>query len=175
VKLGTILRRFLVPGWYVSLACMWRFGAQVSPKAEVELSDGLQLGKGTVVGSFTKIKAAGGTLRIGAQTRIATGCFLDAQAGGLEIGSGSLIGPHCVLVTSAYNFGTVGVPLEQQGSTSKGTWIGKNVFIGSNSVILDGSHIGDDVIITPCSVISGKIPPRVIVGGNPAKVIFERR
>lgn len=175
MKLGTILRRFLVPGWFVSLACMWRFGAQVSPKAEVELSDGLHLGKGVVVGSFTKIKAAGGQLRIGDHTRIATGCFLDGQAGGLEIGSGGMIGPHCVLVTNAYKFATMGVPLEQQGSTSKGTRIGNNVFIGSNCVILDNSQIGDDVIITPCSVISGKIPPGVVAGGNPAKVIFQRR
>jgi acetyltransferase-like isoleucine patch superfamily enzyme len=175
MKASTILRRFLVPGWFVSLACMWRFGAQVSPRAEVELSKGLQLGKGTVVGSFTKIKAAGGPLRIGAHTRIATGCFLDGQAGGLEIGSGGLIGPHCVLVTSAYKFSQIGVPLEQQGSSSQGSYIGDNVFIGSNCVILDGSHIGNDVIITPCSVISGKIPPGVVVGGNPARVIFKRR
>lgn len=175
MKLGTILRRFLVPGWFVSLACAWRFRAQVSPKAEVELSSGLHLGHGVVVGSFTKIKAAGGTLNIGPHTRIATGCFLDAQAGGLDIGSGCLLGPHTVLVTSAYHFGQLGVPLEQQGSSSKGSRVGNNVFIGSNCVVLDGSEIGDDAIITPCSVVSGKIPPRVVAGGNPAKVIFERR
>ena len=169
------MRRFLVPGWCVTLACLWKFHAEVSPKAEVELSPGLKLGQGVVVGSFTKVKTADGTLRIGSHTRIANGCFLDAKQGGLEIGNDVLIGPNCVLVTSNYKFDQLGVPLEQQGMTSMGTRIGNNVFIGANCVILDGSHIGDDVIITPCSLISGKIPPRVVVGGNPAKVIFERR
>jgi acetyltransferase-like isoleucine patch superfamily enzyme len=175
LKLGVIVRRFLLPGWFVSLACAWRFRAQVSPKAEVELSGGLHLGRGVVVGSFTKIKAAGGALNIGPHTRIATGCFLDAQAGGLDIGSGCLIGPNCVLLSSNYKFDQLGVPLEDQGMTSLGTRIGNNVFIGANSVVLDGSDIGEDTIIAPGSVVSGRIPPRVIAGGNPARVIFERR
>ena len=169
------MRRFLVPGWFVTLACLWKFKAEVSPKAEVELSPGLKLGQGVVVGSFTKIKAAEGTLRIGSHTRIANGCFLDAKQGGLEIGNDVLIGPNCVLVTSNYKFDRLGVPLEQQGMTSLGTRIGDNVFIGANTVVLDGSDIGEDAIITPGSVVSGKVPPRAIVGGNPAKVIFERR
>jgi acetyltransferase-like isoleucine patch superfamily enzyme len=164
-----------VPGWYVSLVCMWRFRAQVSPRAEVELSKNLRLGRGTVVSSYTKIKATGGVLQTGARTQIATGCFLDAQAGGLIIGSGVLIGPNCVLVTSSYHHGQLGVPLEDQGKEHKGSRIGNNVFIGSNSVILDGSDIGDDVIVTPCSVVSGRVAPRAVVSGNPARTIFTRR
>jgi acetyltransferase-like isoleucine patch superfamily enzyme len=175
VKLGVIVRRFLVPGWFVTLACLWRFRAEVSPKSEVELSPELKLGRGVVIGSYTKVKAAGGILRIGAHTRIANGCFLDAKPGGLEIGNDALIGPNCVLLSSNYKFDQLGVPLEDQGMTSLGTRIGNNVFIGANSVVLDGSNIGDDTIIAPGSVVSGKIPPRVIAGGSPARVIFERR
>jgi acetyltransferase-like isoleucine patch superfamily enzyme len=175
MKLGTILRRFLVPGWYVTFACFFRFRAQVSPRAEVELSSNLRLGRGTVVGSFTKIKAAGGVLSTGVGTRIATGCFLDGQAGGLSIGNGVLIGANSVIVTGSYRYDRLGVPLDEQGFTSQGTRIGDNTFIGSNCVILDGSDIGDDVIVTPGSVVSGRVPSGVIVSGNPARVIFKRR
>lgn len=175
MKLGVVMRRFLVPGWFITLVCLWKFHSEVSPKAEVELSPGLRLGQGVVVGSFTKIKTDGGILEIGSHTRIANGCFLDAKQGGLVIGKDVLIGPNCVLVTSNYKFDRLGVPLEQQGMTSLGTRIGDNVFIGANTVVLDGSDIGEDAIITPGSVVSGKVPPRAIVGGNPAKVIFERR
>lgn len=51
------------------------------------------------------------------------------------------------------------------------TIIGDNVFIGMNSIILMGAHIGNNVIIGAGSVVSGKIPDNVVVAGNPAKVI----
>lgn len=175
MKVGTLLRRFLVPGWYVTIVAFLKFRAQVSPKAEVELSNNLRLGPGTAVGSFTKIKAAEGILKTGPGTRIATGCFIDAQSGGLEIGSGVLIGANCVIVTGSYKFNRMGVPLDEQGFTSRGTRIGNNAFIGSNSVILDGSHVGDDVIVSPGSVVSGRVASGTVVSGNPARAIFKRR
>jgi acetyltransferase-like isoleucine patch superfamily enzyme len=42
-------------------------------------------------------------------------------------------------------------------------------------VVLAGAEIGDDVIVSAGSVVSGRVPPRAIVLGNPAKVIFTRR
>ena len=51
------------------------------------------------------------------------------------------------------------------------TVIGKNVFIGMNSVILMGAAIGDNVIVGAGSVVSGSIPSNSVCAGNPAKVI----
>ena len=51
------------------------------------------------------------------------------------------------------------------------TYIGDNVFIGMNSIILMGSNIGDNVIIGAGSVVSGTIPSNSVVGGVPARVI----
>lgn len=51
------------------------------------------------------------------------------------------------------------------------TVIGNNVFIGMNSVILMGAHIGDNVIVGAGSVVHGTIPDDVVIGGNPARVI----
>jgi acetyltransferase-like isoleucine patch superfamily enzyme len=174
MKIGTLARRFLVPGWFVTIVYYIRFRAMVSPRAEVELSGSLWLGRGAVVSSFSKIKATG-PLRIGAGTRIASGCFLDGQTGGLEIGENVLIGANCVLVTASYRYDRLGVSLVEQGLSSKGTRIGRNTFIGSNCVVLDGSSIGDDVIVAPNSVVSGQVPAGTVVSGNPAKVIFRRR
>ena len=175
MKVATIVRRFLVPGWYVTLACFWRFRAQVSPRAEVELSHNLRFGRGTVVGSFTKVKATGGLLVTGTGVRIATGCFLDAQAGGLTIGNRVLIAANCVILAVDYRHSRLGVPLDEQGITSKGITIGENAFLGSNCVVLDGSEIGPDVIVAAGSVVSGKMPAGAIVSGNPARVVFVRR
>lgn len=51
------------------------------------------------------------------------------------------------------------------------TTIGDNVFIGVNSIILMGAHIGNNVIVGAGSVVGGKIPDNVVVAGNPAKVV----
>jgi len=53
--------------------------------------------------------------------------------------------------------------------------IGENVWIGGNSVVLDGTTIGNNVIVASGSVVSGHIPDNVILQGNPAKEIFRRR
>jgi acetyltransferase-like isoleucine patch superfamily enzyme len=64
----------------------------------------------------------------------------------------------------------------EQGTESKGPIrIGNNVWIGVGSVILDNAEIGDGVIVTPNSVVSGRIPANAIVQGNPAKTVFIRR
>ena len=49
--------------------------------------------------------------------------------------------------------------------------IGKNVWIGINSIILKGSIIGDNSIVAAGSVVKGEIPNNVIVQGNPAQII----
>jgi carbonic anhydrase/acetyltransferase-like protein (isoleucine patch superfamily) len=54
---------------------------------------------------------------------------------------------------------------------AKETWIGDNVFIGMNSVVLMGSHIGDNVVVGAGCVVSGDVPSNTVVAGVPARVI----
>lgn len=49
--------------------------------------------------------------------------------------------------------------------------IGNHVFIGLNSIILPGVRIGDHVIVAAGSVVTRSVPPGVIVGGVPARII----
>lgn len=175
MRTAVLLRRFLLPASAVSLLCWLRFGARVSPRAEVELDPRLQLGRGVQIGSFCKIKASDGRLRIGAGTHVATGCFLAASAGGLEIGEDCLIGPGCALLTNNYRHGALEQSFRLQGTTSLGVRIGRNVQIGANCVVLDGTGIGDNVIVSAGSVVSGKVPSNVILAGNPARIVFTRR
>jgi acetyltransferase-like isoleucine patch superfamily enzyme len=55
---------------------------------------------------------------------------------------------------------------------TKPVTIGNDVFIGANAIILKGSKIGERSIIAAGSVVSGKIPPDQIWGGNPAKFLL---
>ena len=46
-----------------------------------------------------------------------------------------------------------------------------NVFIGSNSTVLHDVRIGPNAIVAAGSVVTKDVPPGVIVGGVPARVI----
>jgi acetyltransferase-like isoleucine patch superfamily enzyme len=47
------------------------------------------------------------------------------------------------------------------------------VFIGMNSIILKGVTIGKNTVVVAGSTVTKNIPPDVISGGNPCKVIRE--
>lgn len=49
--------------------------------------------------------------------------------------------------------------------------VGNNVWIGGNTVILPGVHIGDNVVIGSGSVVTKDIPDWSFAAGNPCKVI----
>lgn len=51
------------------------------------------------------------------------------------------------------------------------TRVGKNCFIGGESLILPGVTIGDNCVIGAGSVVTRDVPSRSIVAGNPAKII----
>ena len=51
--------------------------------------------------------------------------------------------------------------------------IGKNCFIGCNTLILKGVHLGDGCVIGAGSVVTKDIPPACVAAGNPAKIIRE--
>lgn len=51
------------------------------------------------------------------------------------------------------------------------TVIGKGVWIMPNVTIIPGVTIGDEAVIATGSVVTKDVPPRVLVGGCPAKVL----
>lgn len=54
------------------------------------------------------------------------------------------------------------------------TIIGNDVWIGMNSLIMPGVHIGDGAIIGANSVVAKNVEPYTIVAGNPIKEIRKR-
>lgn len=49
--------------------------------------------------------------------------------------------------------------------------IGKNCFIGCNSIILKGTILGDGCVVGAGAVVAGKFENNCLIAGNPAKVI----
>lgn len=176
LKPGTLLRRFLVPGFVVTLWGMWKHGAKISPKAEVEITPNLRLGKGAVISSWVKIKATDGPLHIGSHVEIASHCVITSYTAGTWIGDDCLIGPNVSIIGNNYRYDRLDVPIRLQEKISpKGIRIANNVWIGAGCVLLDGADIGSGCIVTPNSVVSSRLPENSVAQGNPAKVIFTRR
>src|SRR5690625_18873 len=53
--------------------------------------------------------------------------------------------------------------------------IGDNVLIGANSTILPGVSIGDNAVVSACSLVHKDVPPGVFVGGNPMRIIYTEK
>ena len=49
--------------------------------------------------------------------------------------------------------------------------IGKNCFLGCNSIILKGTVLGEGCVVGAGAVVSGKFEPNSVIVGNPARVI----
>lgn len=54
---------------------------------------------------------------------------------------------------------------------SKEIIIGKNCFIGCNSIILKGTSLGDNCVVGAGAVVCGKFESNCVIVGNPAKII----
>lgn len=174
--LGATLRRFLTPGFVVTFQGLLKYGAKISPKAEVEVTPNLRIGRKSVISSFVKIKSKDGPLHIGNNVEISNFCVITSHTGGTYIGDDTMIGPNVSIIGNNYRYDRLDVPIRLQEKISpKGIRIANNVWIGAGCTLLDGADIGSGTIVAPNSVVSSKLPENSIAQGNPAKVIFTRR
>jgi FkbH-like protein len=108
--------------------------------------------------------APGGTLVIGGSSCINFGTTLEATKS-VKIGYGVDIGPYCIVVdTDAPANG-------RAPSEAEPIEIGDHVWLASRVTVLPGTRIGEGSVITAGSIVSGDIPPRVVAGGAPARVV----
>ena len=93
----------------------------------------------------------------------------------IEIGDNTIIGANTKIFDSDFHPVDPAMRLvdtdDKEHTGMKETVIGKNVFIGCNSLVLKGVHIGDNSVIGAGSVVVKDIPANCVAGGNPAKVI----
>lgn len=108
----------------------------------------------------------GKNITVGKNVFINACCHFQDQ-GGITLGDNCLVGHNVVFATLNHGF----APEERQSMLPAPIVVGRNVWIGSNSTILQGVTIGDNSIIAAGSVVTKDIPANVIVAGVPARFI----
>tara|TARA_R110002020_G_scaffold198873_2_gene400215 strand:- start:170 stop:757 length:588 start_codon:yes stop_codon:yes gene_type:complete len=94
---------------------------------------------------------------------------------GVSIGRYTMLAQNVQIIGDDHNFNLVGIPSTFSGRPNlRRTRIGRDVWIGANSIVMAGVKIGDGSIIAAGSVVTKDIPSFSIVGGVPAKFIRKR-
>ncbi len=129
----------------------------------ISISSGLDLGNAFVLGDFSELVINDSDpVYIGNDVAMARGTYLRSANHVID---------------------DAGIPIHSQGHTSKkiefngkvySIVIEDDVWVGANSIILTGAHIGSGSVISAGSVVSSEVPPFSIVVGNPARVVANR-
>ncbi len=160
---------------------------QIHPSAKIsnlcDLEDSTRgtkivIGENCVLDSFVKIKPAGGSgdVLIGSFCYINSGCVFYSGSG-IQIGNNVLIAANCTFAPVNHAFRDPDKLIREQGflSSRGGIRVEDDVWIGANSVILDGAHLRQGCVIGAGSIVRGEVPSYAVMGGNPLKMLGSRK
>jgi acetyltransferase-like isoleucine patch superfamily enzyme len=140
----------------------------ISPFASIRNHDHVFFGKGAIINRNAIVWAH---LVAGSNLQLNPGACIY---GNVEIGNNVLIAPNVVIAGGNHGYLRNGIPMCFQSDNSLGIRIGDDVWIGANSVILDGVELGEGAVIAAGSVVNNSVEPYSIVAGVPARKIKER-
>jgi acetyltransferase-like isoleucine patch superfamily enzyme len=165
-------RRFLTrAGW------RWQTEGPVFFGKRLELEIGkrgrIRFGRFTWIGDGTKIRCHEGEVVIGPKTVLGQECTISAY-------KHVRIGEQCVIADRAmfidFDHGTVEVerPIRAQGIYKRDVDVGSNVWVGYGACVLRGTQVGDNAVIGTNSVVTKDVPANAVVGGRPARIFRMR-
>lgn len=91
--------------------------------------------------------------------------------GNVYVGDKVMFGPNVTIATANH---PIDPTLRSRAlQYNRDVYIGENVWIGANAVIVPGVHIGKNSVIGAGSVVTKDIPEGVVAVGNPCRVLRE--
>ncbi len=158
--------------WQEQLIASGKFtigkGAYISPKSQM-LSPHFSCGNRCMIAADSLVRA---DLEMGNECSINSFAVL---AGKIRMGDMVRIASHVSIFGFNHGQENINKPFCKQACTTEGITIGDDVWIGANVIIVDGVTIGSHSLLAAGAVVTKDVPPYSIVGGNPAKVIRDRR
>jgi acetyltransferase-like isoleucine patch superfamily enzyme len=140
----------------------------VIPRATHHERHRLSLGRNSLIETLCVICTWHGDVILKDGASIGIGSIV---LGPVLIGENSACSQNCFISGQSHHYEDVSKNFLRQGVQTSQVVIGKNVWIGANSVILPGVKIGDNSVIGAGSTIIEDVPAYSVVAGNPGKII----
>jgi acetyltransferase-like isoleucine patch superfamily enzyme/acyl carrier protein len=166
--LGPIMLELLGPGRNLVIGdrvtLMPGVHLKLRENGRIVLHDGVKLDTATRL-----VAANDACIEVGAETTLGAGTIVNAGADVL-VGRGTLTSAYCMINASDHLM-AAGRPIREQGYEHEAIRIGEDVWMGANVFIAKGASIGNGVVVSAGSVVTGAVPDQAVVQGQPARVI----
>ena len=130
------------------------------PRSRLHVSDGrVRLGWGTKVRIARRA-----SLVLGGGSFINANCLIIANTS-VTIGQRCSVAWRTTIMDADYHLVASGRP------RSAPVEIGSDVWVGTESIIMQGTSIGSGAVVAARSVVRGVVPERALVAGLPARVV----
>ena len=139
-------------GATVGAGCI--LGDQSCVRERVTIADDVVVGRGVLVENDTMI---------GSGTRIQAEAYVTAYS---TLEEDVFIAP-CVVTTNDNLMGRT----ERRTELMKGPTIRRGARVGGGAILCPGIEVGEEAFVGAGAVVTKDVPPRMVVVGNPARVI----
>jgi acetyltransferase-like isoleucine patch superfamily enzyme len=130
---------------------------------------GWRIGRGARIGPRLEVHGARGRVVIGSGASIAADCLLvGVGLADLVVGEDAVLAHRSTVVLDD---GALGEP----GSTLAAVVVAPRATVGVRALVAPGVTVGEGALVAPGAVVTESVPVGAIVGGNPARVVGERR
>jgi acetyltransferase-like isoleucine patch superfamily enzyme len=160
---------------------------EIDPSVEIRHARQVSMGSNCVVRARTILNGRSNRepfgVRLGENTYIKEGCYIDAYGGfvniagycafgqnafihgggGVTIGKYVIAGPSTCIIASNHRYGSIELPTMLQGDRCEGIRIGNNVWLGSFVIVLDGVTIGDNAVVGAGTIVTRDVPPGSLI------------
>ena len=119
---------------------------------------------------FLNPRGKNSRIEIGKNSWVGNRFSAISEGPGIFIGDDVLIGTRVEILDSDFHAVNVRDRLRSDAKRAP-VKIGNRVWIGNGVTILKGTELGEHSVVAAGAVVSGKFPPKSVVGGVPAKII----
>lgn len=145
-------------------------GCKIHADASVDASrsPGVRLGDKVTLNRYAYVQGGNGGVRLGDRVEVNNFCIVNGT-GGVDIGDDTLIGPGVRIISYQHGYAR-GATIRSQPVDAKPIRVGRDVWLGANSIILAGVTVGDGAVVAAGAVVREDVPPYAVVAGVPATI-----
>lgn len=132
--------------------------------------EGIKIGDSVLIGRNCLILAKTGPIKFNKRVSLGSNSVIVSMSG-VELGEAALFAGNVSISAGLYHIDDLDKPIMDQSAYSKGpVKVGKNCWIGTGVIIVDGVKIGEGAVIGASSLVNKDIDDFGIAFGVPAKI-----